>query len=552
MISEDHVDNKYPSWNGCWTKWQDYQLRVELKAAGTKEDELQYLGPRLASNLTGKAFESIAEVNKKELQKPEGWKYLIAFLERSRGREKVDLLGDAFNEFFVRREVYRKDGEEFSDYEPRFKTLTRRLEKALKESGSEGKLPSEVLGWYLLNCYMRMDPSDIANVRGRADSYKLDEIVKTLQKMWSGGGLAEKDKEMKRRRGGQALMVDEPMNGEDGECYQQTEEKREEDDVEDEELEEVATWYQDAYVALVDEPDDHEVLANFREARRALDQARVSRGFYPVRSPDGQKGRGKGKGKGYGKGNYTRENEYANKICIRCGRKGHIARICPQRAQGDQSGRPQNSGKVGFVGALCGTVRVEDATEAQGIWNTNGRDSPLRGKAVLDSGASDNVIGVNTLQDLGDLYEELGLSVEDEFDIDRNIHKNFVYGGDHSSKALALARLNLGVLGREMSVEVHVVEGSTPLLLSAKFLYDSKATIDFRKGTAVFEGIHGEAFQLERSAGNHLLLPVTVFGGARDLMKHAKDDPPEVPELSEPSPGDNAPCTESKGDEENH
>lgn len=547
MSQEDHVDNKYPSWNGCWTRWQDYQLRVELKAAGTKEDELQYLGPRLASNLTGKAFESIAEINKKELQKPEGWKYLIAFLERSRGREKVDLLGDAFNEFFVRRDVYRKDGEEFSDYEPRFKTLTRRLEKALKESGSEGKLPQEVLGWYLLNCYMRMDTSDIANVRGRADSYKLDEIIKTLQKMWSGGGLAEKDKEMKRRKGGQALLVDDPQTGEDGECYQQQEERKEEEAAEDDELEEATAWYQEAYVALVDDPEDHEVLANFREARRALDQARVSRGFYPVRPPGGAKGRGKGRAKG----NYTRENEYANKICIRCGRKGHIARICPQRGHGDDGHRHQSAGKVGFVGALIEATSPED-TGSNGIWNTTGKDSPLRGKAVLDSGASDNVVGVNTLQELGDLYEELGLAVEDEFDIDRNIHKSFVYGGDHSSKALALARINLGVLGREMSVEVHVVEGSTPLLLSAKFLYDSKATIDFRKGTAIFEGLNKEAFQLERSAGNHLLLPVTAFGGARNVMKTTPHHPPEVPELREPSPSDTTPCTDPRGDEENH
>jgi hypothetical protein len=132
------------------------------------------------------------------------------------------------------------------------------------------------------------------------------------------------------------------------------------------------------------------------------------------------------------------------------------------------------------------------------------------------------------------MYEELGLNTEDEFEIDRNIHKSFVYGGDHSSKALALAHLNLGVLGNEMMVDVHVVEGSTPLLLSAKFLYDSRATIDFRKGTAVFEGINHEAYQLERSPGNHLLLPVTVFGGRRGLMRSTEMGPPAVPVLSAP------------------
>ena len=215
------MDFKYPTWDGDWNKWTDYQLRVELRADGLKEEDQKLLGPRLASNLTGKAFDSLAEIDREKLRQPDGWQYFLKFLEKTRGREKVDLLGDAFNEFFVRKEVYRKDGEEFSEYEPRFRSLTRRLEKALKESGSEGKLPTEVLGWFLLNCYMRMDPSDIANVRGRSESYKLEHVVASLQKMWSGGGLAAKDQEMRRRRkdGGQALLVDEPSRPDEGEVY---------------------------------------------------------------------------------------------------------------------------------------------------------------------------------------------------------------------------------------------------------------------------------------------------------------------------------------------
>ena len=533
------MDFKYPTWDGDWNKWTDYQLRVELRADGLKEDDQKLLGPRLASNLTGKAFDSLAEIDREKLRQPDGWQYFLRFLEKTQGREKVDLLGDAFNEFFVRKEVYRKDGEEFSEYEPRFRSLTRRLEKALKESGSEGKLPTEVLGWFLLNCYMRMDPSDIANVRGRSESYKLEHVVASLQKMWSGGGLAAKDQEMRRRQkdGGQALLVDEPSRPDEGEVYQNVDEDVMESHAatNDEELEELATWYQEAYVALVDEPDDTEILANFKDARRALDQARTARGFYPVRHTDSQKGRGKSQGKG----NDNRDNEYANKTCIRCGKRGHIARICPQRAQSDGKGQSgKGSGKVGFVGVQWQEPTAENACdkgdECAQVWASTGHENQLRGKAVLDSGASDNVIGVNTLQDLADMYEDLCLNTEDEFEIDRNIHKSFVYGGDHSSKALALAHLNLGVLGNEMMVDVHVVEGSTPLLLSAKFLYDSRATIDFRKGTAVFEGINHEAYQLERSPGNHLLLPVTVFGGRRGLMRSTEMGPPAVPVLSAP------------------
>lgn len=208
----DGVDFKYPTWDGTWDKWQEYQLRVELRANGMKEEERALLGPRLAPNLTGRAFDSIAECDREKLRKQEGWRYLLQHLEKSRGKEKVDLLGDVFTDFFVRKDVYRKEGEELVDYEPRFRQLIRRLEKALRESGAEGKIPSEVFGWYLLNCCMRMDPSDVANVRGRAESYKLEHVLHALQRMWSGGGLAAKDQDMKSRKemtSGQAMMIEE-------------------------------------------------------------------------------------------------------------------------------------------------------------------------------------------------------------------------------------------------------------------------------------------------------------------------------------------------------
>ena len=45
----------------------------------------------------------------------------------------------------------------------------------------------------------------------------------------------------------------------------------------DDELEEIQEWHDEAILALAEEPTDGEVLANFREARKALDQARTAR-----------------------------------------------------------------------------------------------------------------------------------------------------------------------------------------------------------------------------------------------------------------------------------
>ena len=184
----------------------------------------------------------------------------------------------------------RRDFEELSDCEPRFKAMIRRLDKALKESGAEGKMPSEVYGWYLVNNYMRMEPSDVANIRGRSESYKHTDILAALHRMWSGGGLAAKDSETKKKKkesnGHAMVMEDEDME------------------------EEVFLANEDDERAFIDDPEDDEVLANFRDARQALGQARTSRGFYPVKDPNLNRGSGFATSKGRGKGRgFNRDNQ---------------------------------------------------------------------------------------------------------------------------------------------------------------------------------------------------------------------------------------------------
>ena len=491
------VDFKYPSWDGDWAKWQDYQLRVELKADGMKQEDLPLLGPRLASNLTGRAFEAIVEINRTELKKENGHKYLLSFLEKTHGKEKIDLLGEALQEFFVKKDVYRRDFEELSDYEPRFKAMIRRLDKALKESGAEGKMPSEVYGWYLVNNYMRMEPSDVANIRGRSESYKHTDILAALHRMWSGGGLAAKDSETKKKKkesNGHAMVVED------------------EDMVEEEvflanEDDELAVWYDESLSAFIDDPEDDEVLANFRDARRALGQARTSRGFYPVKDPNLNRGSGFATSKGRGKGRgFNRDNQFADKICMRCGKKGHIARTCPQKGSG--SDRPPAASSIGFVGVVMEQVQWDDQPRLIGSV-----DAPPfhRGMAILDSGASDNVIGVNTLQELADVFAELGYDVSQTIEVDRKMHKSFVYGSDHTSTALGLAHFEVGISGYRIPLSVHVVEGNTPLLLSAKFMYDMKMDVNFREGVAVVHALSDESMQLVRGPGGHLMLPITAF-----------------------------------------
>lgn len=507
MLSHE-VDPKLPTWDGQWAGFTDYVTRVELKADGTKNEELPLLGPRLAANLTSRAFEWIVDADRSKLRSDRGWAYLIEFLKNKRQHSKLDILGEEFSGFFLRKDAWRKEGESLAEFENRFRSLTRKLEKAMKESGcATSGLPTEVYGWFLINVFVRLDPSDTANVRGRAEDYKEDTVWKALHRMWSGDGLAQKDNEKKRQGVSKTYHASEME--EESEILQA--DSLEDSDAVD--LEEAVEWYQDAQQQMLSEPDCGEVLANFREARKALDRARTARGYYPTRKPLGS-----GPPKNRGTGNQY-SADYSEKICMRCGKKGHIARLCRQKMPTTDS-KPKGS-SVNFVGtvfsndepntALLACEKSDGATDVSVSYFN--MDEMCRGKAILDSGASDNIVGAETLQTLSEMYQEMDFDPQQEIEVDRNIHKRFVFGNNQTSSGLGLGHINTGICGKELKIQAHVVEGATPFLLSSKFLYDMAAEVDFRTGKAVFHALSEDVIQLERTPNHHLLLPLTAFAG---------------------------------------
>lgn len=149
------------------------------------------------------------------------------------------------------------------------------------------------------------------------------------------------------------------------------------------------------------------------------------------------------------------------------------------------------------------------------------------GYGILDSGASDNVIGVDTLQELAAHYEHLGFDPSVEFEVNRTMHKNFIYGSDHSSRSLGVVHMTVGILGVEMVIDIHIVDGGTPLLLSAKWLYDMRAHVDFRTGEATFAALSDQKADLIRGPGNHLLLSILSFGGEAHVREANSDDAPK-------------------------
>ena len=128
------------------------------------------------------------------------------------------------------------------------------------------------------------------------------------------------------------------------------------------------------------------------------------------------------------------------------------------------------------------------------------------------------------MQELADCYEEMDFDPSTEIEVDRSIHKQFTYGNNQTSAGLGLAHLNAGICGKQIEVQSHMMEGATPFLLSAKFLYDMDATINFRTGVAVFRKISAQHVKLDRSSSNHLLLPLTAFAGRWEVLQSLQVD----------------------------
>ena len=505
----DDVNPRLPTWSGDWTQFRAYEQRVSLEVDATKSDEKKLLGPRLAKNLAGKAWEMIEDINREELRKETGAQYLITYLQQQRGRDKVDLLGDAMRDLLMKQDVVRRDGEEFTDYYPRFRIYVKAIEAAFKDISAEKAMPPEFYGWFLLNIGMRLEPSDIAVIKGKAENYGLKEIEGTLKIMWSGGGLAQKDAERKRwKNNGKSFVVqEEPTVTGIYEALEGGEEENEDNEQEKDDQEQ----YEEIAAAMLEDPDDERLLVafqnakkkmNYKEARKVLAKSRVTREFYPMNKGNYQKKKG--------------EDQGFDGDCMRCGKYGHKARNCPQKLEKNKT--QSSSGSANYVlacdkgeGVAPAYVTFPGDDHLDGIYAAI--RSEVEFKAIVDSGASETIIGVNTLQELYDMHEKLGFDPRQEIKVDRNLRKSFVFGNSEVSEAIGLATITVGLFGKECEIEAHVVEGSAPLLLSSRFLYQHDVTIDFRKGEACFGDRGDEVLSLERAPSYHLMMSVLAFPG---------------------------------------
>ena len=100
MSGGEQINPKLPSWDGSWKTFTDYRFAAQLELDVCKEEEKKLLAPRLVRNLTGRAWEACLEINREELKKTTGVNYLLDYLKDKRGKQEVDLLGDALQQYF--------------------------------------------------------------------------------------------------------------------------------------------------------------------------------------------------------------------------------------------------------------------------------------------------------------------------------------------------------------------------------------------------------------------------------------------------------------------
>lgn len=543
------INPKLPTWSGDWKNFPDYRFAALLELDGCKEDERIHLAPKLVRNLSGRAWEACLEINRERLRTKDGVEYLLDYLKGKRGKQEVDLLGDALEHYFQTGEAVRREGECLNDFEQRHAVLVRDIAKAMIELGIKDTVPTEIYGWFVINRLLRLDYSDVAVIKAQSTSYKLEDVMNSLRKMWGGDSLTSKDQERKRSYVGKNYMAtnEEENEYDDEASILMSQHEEEELNQEEEQTGDSYNLYEEAMNAMMENPDDEQCWVNFQEAkklfykdaRKALDRSRVTRGFYPT---SGQKGKGKGKDSGGGKGSSgnTGKGKF-NGHCIRCGKYGHKAMDCRQVLKTNPRS-DSGAGKtgVGFVfGASvtdnglkkrvsrclhCGSrehltstcekrpclgvwqEKIDHEEQALPTYATLQQESISH--AILDCGASESIVGAHTLQKMCDHMESQGVDIGQVVKIDRTVSRNFIFGNNQTSSSLGLAEILACVNGATVKLRAHVVEGPTPLLLSSQWLLQHDAKIDFTTGLATFNFTEGEEIKLKRSPTHHLLLPL--------------------------------------------
>ena len=188
--------------------------------------------------------------------------------------------------------------------------------------------------------------------------------------------------------------------------------------------------------------------------------------------------------------------------CARCGSVYHWARQCDKDDEYRGRGREKGPRDVKtFLASVTGlTYDVVYECEA-----SSSRDKFIeetRGHILLDSGAPQNVCGIQWYQDMRErMAPEMLVKVEET-------ESSSVFRFGDSPKYTSLMKVSLPkfvVANQEVMIPIDVVDCVVPGLLSQKTLKKWKAGVDFGKSTM---NVFGQRVQLEETDMGHLSLKI--------------------------------------------
>ena len=95
-------DGLVPSWDGDPKTWRTYRRKALQYQEGTKIKDRYLCGPRLETNLIGRAEVAVERCRPGWLSRADGAERLIAYLERRCSRQAVPDVGQELETFLIK------------------------------------------------------------------------------------------------------------------------------------------------------------------------------------------------------------------------------------------------------------------------------------------------------------------------------------------------------------------------------------------------------------------------------------------------------------------
>ena len=487
----DHSRNvKIPVFDGTYKLYREYRRNVHRY---TRLVGKEGTGLALQLNLTGEALEATRHLPAKKLKDRKGVRLLLDCLDDEYRGLREDRLDEVAEEFVQCR---RTTGESMTRYMRRLREARRELE----EEDEKMYVSNSFFAWMLLRragltaeeksrvrgaCHCSEDPRDLSYALKRlfpAHQARGERQDRMIRGQWD-------DQQRSRGRAAlQATLEEEEDESEDSSSA--------EDNVTDE--------------FDFDEGGDQEVLAAMKVIR---DAERAGCDTYALYRSAKVQQRGKMKSRGFfksstqgpqGQSKEERQRQIqqakAASTCRACGQSGHWANdaVCPKF-----KARPKREdGKVREA-QVVQTMTLPHVGEV--FLTSAGECSEALG--ILDSGCQRTVMGIvpfgrweSKLRENGTIDNSLPRLETDEI---------FKFGNSGRLKALFRVQVPVEVFGKRSLLDLCIVAGETPLLISRATMTKLGLTIDFHSQTITSSRLDVSAEPLSEHCG-HLVLNLLV------------------------------------------